>query len=225
MTEKFTIYLVDDDPGVLKALSRLLRARDYEVKPYSSPQLFLAEHDVAVPGCAVLDVAMPGLDGLELQRVLTASAGSHRPVVFITGKGDIPTSVRAMKAGAIDFLTKPVNDTDLFEAISHAEASDAQSRRLQLELESIQAKMETLNSARTRSSAACCRRTAQQADCGRSGYRREDHQGSPQPDDGETGRQDGSRSRSYGRGTQSFEVGKRACWPKGQLDGRPARPQ
>jgi len=144
MTEKFTIYLVDDDPGVLKALSRLLRARDYEVKPYSSPQLFLAEHDVAVPGCAVLDVAMPGLDGLELQRVLTASAGSHRPVVFITGKGDIPTSVRAMKAGAIDFLTKPVNDTDLFEAISHAEASDAQSRRLQLELESIQAKMETL---------------------------------------------------------------------------------
>jgi len=144
MTEKFTIYLVDDDPGVLKALSRLLRARDYEVKPYSSPQLFLAEHDVAVPGCAVLDVAMPGLDGLELQRVLTASAGSHRPVVFITGKGDIPTSVRAMKAGAIDFLTKPVNDTDLFEAISRAEASDAQSRRLQLELESIQAKMETL---------------------------------------------------------------------------------
>ena len=113
MTEKFTVYLVDDDPGVLKALSRLLRAKGYEVKPYSSPQLFLEEHDVAVPGCAVLDVSMPGLDGLELQRALTASAGSHRPVVFITGKGDIPTSVRAMKAGAIDFLTKPVKDKDL----------------------------------------------------------------------------------------------------------------
>ena len=144
MMDRFTVYLVDDDPGVLKALSRLLRARDYDVKPYSSPQLFLEEHDVAVPGCAVLDVSMPDLDGLELQRALTASAGSHRPVVFITGKGDIPTSVRAMKAGAIDFLTKPVKDKDLFEAISRAEARDAQSRRLHSELESIQAKIETL---------------------------------------------------------------------------------
>jgi FixJ family two-component response regulator len=144
MTDNFTVYLVDDDPGVLKALSRLLRARDYDVKPYSSPQLFLEEHDAAVPGCAVLDVSMPDLDGLELQRALTASAGSHRPVVFITGKGDIPTSVRAMKAGAIDFLTKPVKDKDLFEAISRAGARDAQSRRLHSELKSIQAKIETL---------------------------------------------------------------------------------
>lgn len=144
MTEKFIVYLVDDDPGVLKALARLLRARDFDVRPYSSPQLFLAEHDVAVPGCAILDVSMPGLDGLELQRALTASAGSHRPVVFITGRGDIPTSVRAMKAGAIDFLTKPVKDEDLFEAISRAEAKDAQSRQLHSELETIRAKIEAL---------------------------------------------------------------------------------
>jgi FixJ family two-component response regulator len=144
MTDKFTVHLVDDDPGVLKALSRLLRAKGYEVKSYSSPQVFLEEHDVTVPGCAVLDVSMPGLNGLELQRALTASAGSHRPVVFITGKGDIPTSVRAMKAGAIDFLTKPVKDRDLFEAISRAEVRDAQSRLLHSELESIKAKIETL---------------------------------------------------------------------------------
>jgi FixJ family two-component response regulator len=144
MTEKFTVYLVDDDAGVLKALSRLLRAGGYEVKPYASPQLFLEEHDVAVPGCAVLDVSMPGLDGLELQRALTASAGSHRPVVFITGKGDIPTSVRAMKAGAIDFLTKPVKDKDLFDAISRAEARDTELRRIQSELESMQAKLKRL---------------------------------------------------------------------------------
>ncbi len=72
MTEKFTVHVVDDDPGVLKALSRLLRAKGYEVKPYSSPQLFLEEHDVTVPGCAVLDVSMPGLDDLQLQRALTA---------------------------------------------------------------------------------------------------------------------------------------------------------
>jgi FixJ family two-component response regulator len=144
MTDKFTVYLVDDEPGVLKALSRLLRARGYEVKPYFSPQLFLEEHDVAVPGCAILDVSMPGLDGLELQRALTAAGGSHRPVVFVTGKGDIPTSVRAMKAGAIDFLTKPVKDKDLFEAVSRAEALDAESRRIHSELESMQAKFRTL---------------------------------------------------------------------------------
>jgi FixJ family two-component response regulator len=144
MTDKFTVYLVDDDHGVLNALSRLLRARGYEVKPYSSPQQFLEEHDVAVPGCAILDVSMPGLDGLELQRALTAAGGSHRPVMFVTGKGDIPTSVRAMKAGAIDFLTKPVKDEDLFEAVSCAEGLDAESRRLHSELESMQAKVSTL---------------------------------------------------------------------------------
>jgi FixJ family two-component response regulator len=144
MAERFTVYLVDDDPGVLKALSRLLRAKGYEVKPYVSPRLFLEEHDVAVPGCAILDVSMPGLDGLELQRALTVSDGFHRPVVFVTGKGDIPTSVRAMKAGAIDFLTKPVKDETLFDAISRAEVRDADSRRVHSELASIQAKIGTL---------------------------------------------------------------------------------
>jgi FixJ family two-component response regulator len=144
MTDKFTIYLVDDDPGVLKGLSRLLRTRGYEVKVYSSPRLFLDEHDMTVPGCAVLDVSMPGLDGFEIQRVLSAASGYHRPVVFVTGKGDIPTSVRAMKAGAIDFLTKPVNDKDLFEAVSRAEARDAESRRLHSEMELIEAKVSTL---------------------------------------------------------------------------------
>jgi FixJ family two-component response regulator len=144
MMEKFAVYLVDDDPGVLKALSRLLRTKGYDVKPYSSPQEFLEEHDVAVPGCAVLDVSMPGLDGLEIQRVLTAAGGYHRPVLFVTGKGDIPTSVRAMKAGAIDFLTKPVKDKDLFEAVSRAEARDGESRRLHSEMEAVQAKVSSL---------------------------------------------------------------------------------
>jgi FixJ family two-component response regulator len=139
----FTIFLVDDDAGVLKALSRLLRARGYEVRSFTSPQEFLACHDAAVPGCAVLDVAMPGLDGLALQQTLTAE-GSHRPVVFITGKGYIPTSVRAMKAGAIDFLTKPVSDNDLLEAIARAQEQDAKSRRSHAELASIQAKITTL---------------------------------------------------------------------------------
>ena len=144
MAVKFTVFLVDDEPGVLKALSRLLRVKGYDVKPYASPRLFLEEHDLAVPGCAILDVSMPGLDGLELQRALTVSVGSHRPVVFLTGRGDIPTSVRAMKAGAIDFLTKPVNDEILLDAVSRAEVRDVHSRRLHSELESIRAKIATL---------------------------------------------------------------------------------
>ena len=140
----FTVFIVDDDAGVLKALSRLLRARGYEVQSYTSPREFLAQHDATVPGCAVLDVAMPGLDGLELQHALTAAQGTHRPVIFITGKGDIPTSVRAMKAGAIDFLTKPVSDKDLLAAIARAEEQDARARQAHAELAEIQAKITTL---------------------------------------------------------------------------------
>jgi CheY-like chemotaxis protein len=82
----FTVFLVDDDAGVLKALSRLLRARRYGVKSYTSPQAFLADHDPSIPGCAVLDVSMPGLDGLALQQAL-AAGDAHRPIIFITGKG------------------------------------------------------------------------------------------------------------------------------------------
>src|SRR5258708_24173781 len=86
---------------------------------------------------------MPGLDGLERQQAMTAG-GSHRPIVFITGKGDVPTSVRAMKAGAIDFLTKPTKDTDLLEAVRRAEERDAEARRSLSELEVVQAKLKTL---------------------------------------------------------------------------------
>ena len=142
--KQFTVYLVDDDLGVLKGLTRLVRAKNYNVKGYSSPELFLQEHDVAVPGCAVLDVSMPAIDGLDLQLALTALDGCHRPVIFVTGKGDIPTSVRAMKAGAIDFLTKPVKAEALFDAISRAELRDAEFRKGYSELESINTKMMTL---------------------------------------------------------------------------------
>jgi FixJ family two-component response regulator len=141
MDRMFTIFLVDDDAGVLKALSRLLRAKGYQVQSYTSPQEFLASHDATVAGCAVLDVSMPGLDGLALQQALT---GSHRQVIFITGKGDVPTSVRAMKAGAVDFLTKPVGDKDLLGAIARAEEQDLKSRQVHAELASIEAKIATL---------------------------------------------------------------------------------
>ncbi len=90
MTDEFTVYLVDDDPGVLKALSRLLRAKGYDVKPYSSPQAFLEEHDAAIPGCAVLDVSMPDLDGLEIQHVLTAARARIVPSCSLPEKATFP---------------------------------------------------------------------------------------------------------------------------------------
>jgi FixJ family two-component response regulator len=144
MTAKmFTIFLVDDDAAVLKALSRLLRARGYDIQSFTSPQAFLTNHDASIPGCGVFDVSMPGLNGLELQRALTAG-GVQRPIIFLTGKGDIPTSVRAMRAGAIDFLTKPVNDGDLLAAITRAEKEDAGTRQAYTELESINVKIALL---------------------------------------------------------------------------------
>jgi FixJ family two-component response regulator len=139
----FTIFLVDDDAGVLKALSRLLRARGYETQSFTSPQAFLTNHDASISGCAVFDVSMPGLDGLELQQALT-TGGSQRPVIFLTGKGDVPTSVRAMRAGAVDFLTKPVNDSDLLAAIMRAELEDARTRHANAEVESVNAKIALL---------------------------------------------------------------------------------
>ena len=111
---------------------------------FTSPQAFLAQ-----PRFVAFQVAQfstwpcPGLDGLELQQAVTAG-GSQRPVIFLTGKGDIPTSVRAMKAGAIDFLTKPVSDRDLLAAIARAKDEDARTRQIHTELESINARMATL---------------------------------------------------------------------------------
>ena len=89
---RFVIFVVDDDPGVLKALSRMLDAKGYEVRAFSSSAEFLAQHDPSIPGCAIFDVSMPGLDGIELQAALKAG-GVERPVIFITGVGDIPTLI------------------------------------------------------------------------------------------------------------------------------------
>jgi FixJ family two-component response regulator len=141
--EGTTVFIVDDDAGVLKALTRLVNANGYRTQPFVSPQEFLAHHDGTLPGCAVFDVSMPGLDGLALQEALGAP-GAQRPVIFITGKGDVPTSVRAMKAGAIDFLTKPVSDKDLLSAIARAIEQDAEDRRTRVEVASIEAKLATL---------------------------------------------------------------------------------
>ena len=131
-----TVFIVDDDQGVLVALSRLLRASGYETRTYASPQALFERHDPETPGCLVLDVALPGLSGLELQRAL-ARSGCDRPIVFITGGGDIPTTVQAMKAGAVDFLTKPFADEELLAAVRVAIERDHQSRAARAGLRSI----------------------------------------------------------------------------------------
>src|SRR5262245_29937103 len=102
----FTTFLVDDDPAVLRSITRLLNAAGYKTKSFSSPQEFLSSHDPAVPGCAIIDLVMSELDGLHLQQALLET-GSDRPIIFLTGRGDISTSVKAMKAGGVDFLNKP----------------------------------------------------------------------------------------------------------------------
>lgn len=114
-----TVFLVDDEPGMLKALTRLLEAEGFTVCSFTSAKMFIDAYRPEAPSCLVLDVAMPELDGLELQQRLTR-AGVLLPIVFLTGHGDIPMSVRAIKAGAVDFLTKPVKDTDLLGAVRRA---------------------------------------------------------------------------------------------------------
>lgn len=139
-TAASTVFLVDDDPGVRRALTRLLRAAGFAVCAYPSPQAFLEEHDATAPGCAVLDLAMPGLTGLELQQALIAS-GCERSIVFITGRGDIPASVQAMKAGAVDFLTKPFDDKELLSAVRAAMEKDHRDRRLRAEMQFVEGRL------------------------------------------------------------------------------------
>lgn len=138
-----TIFVVDDDPAVLKSLGRLLRSAGLHVETCNSPQDFLARHNPALPGCLVLDVAMPGLNGLEVQQAL-AAIGDERPIVFLTGHGDIPTSVEAMKRGAVDFLTKPVNAEDLLRAIHSAIVKDSVRRLERDEVEEFKQRLATL---------------------------------------------------------------------------------
>ena len=139
----FTAFLVDDDPGVLKALSRIVRTAGYETVSYSSPRDFLREHNPSTPGCAILDLTMPELDGLELQEQL-AQAGTERPIIFLSGHADVPASVRAMKAGAVDFLTKPVDRDKLLSAIAQARDRDRKAREARYERQLIEAKLATL---------------------------------------------------------------------------------
>jgi FixJ family two-component response regulator len=144
-TDNPIVFVIDDDASVLKALARLLRAAGFEALTFPSAEAFLEQHDPAASGCIVLDVAMPNLDGLALQQALAAS-GAARPIIFLTGQGTIPMSVQAMKAGAVDFLTKPVASEDLLTAVRTAFEKDRLARRMGAEMRSVAERMASLTS-------------------------------------------------------------------------------
>jgi FixJ family two-component response regulator len=121
------VYVVDDDASVREAIQSLIRSVGLHVEGYASAQEFLSSRRTDLPGCIVLDVRLPGFSGLELQRKL-ADADIRIPIIFMTGHGDIPMSVKAMKAGAVEFLTKPFRDQDLLDAIQQALERDRAGR-------------------------------------------------------------------------------------------------
>jgi FixJ family two-component response regulator len=130
-----TVFVIDDDPAICRALSRLLTAAGYAARTFESAEGFLAERDSEAPGCLLLDICLPGLGGIELQRSFLGSP-CPRPIVFLTGQGDIQTSVNAMKAGAVDFLPKPIEGERLIAAIDKALLCDAE-RRLEYAIRNV----------------------------------------------------------------------------------------
>ncbi len=138
-----TVFVVDDYAPGRKSISRLLRTAGFAVTAFASAKEFLTQYNPETPGCLVLDLAMPEVSGLELQTIL-AGKGSLLPIIFLTAHGDIPKSVQAMKRGATDFLTKPVNDEDLLAAVRAAIEKDRALRREQAELSEIRARLVTL---------------------------------------------------------------------------------
>jgi RNA polymerase sigma factor (sigma-70 family) len=137
------IHVVDDDDSLRTAVTRLLRAAGYEVRSHASAGDFLLARQASTPGCLVLDVSMPGPSGLDLQDAF-ARRNDPLPIIFLTGHGDIPMSVRAMKAGAVDFLTKPVQRQELLSAVRNALLRDEESRKAREQDGTLRARLETL---------------------------------------------------------------------------------
>lgn len=140
---KAAIAIVDDDESAREGLSSLIRSAGFDVETYASAQEFLSRPGTEAPACLVLDLQLPGLTGLELQKRM-AAVGLEIPIVFLTGHGNIPASVQAMKAGAVEFLTKPFDEEDLLQAIQEAVERDRQTRHRQVELRELQNRYESL---------------------------------------------------------------------------------
>ncbi len=139
------VFVVDDDPSIREAIESLVKLAGLRVETFGTAQEFLRSKRPDLPGCVVLDVELPGLSGLDLQREL-AAYGIKLPIIFITGYGDIPMSVRAMKAGAMEFLTKPFRDQDLLDAIQQALERDRVARQHSSEIAELRERFEALTS-------------------------------------------------------------------------------
>ena len=137
------VAIVDDDPSVRRSLERLIRSVGWKAEPFASAQEFLASSRAEALSCLVLDLQMPGLSGLDLQKRL-AEVGLEIPIVFLTGHGDIPASVQAMKAGAVEFLTKPFDEQDLFRAIREAIEKDRRTRQQHADMRELRERYESL---------------------------------------------------------------------------------
>jgi FixJ family two-component response regulator len=137
------IAIVDDDPSVREGLHSLIRSAGWRAEMFGSAQEFLARRSSEAPNCLVLDLQLPGLSGLDLQKRM-AEVELEVPIVFLTGHGDIPASVQAMKAGAIEFLTKPVEEEDLLRAIQEAIECDRRTRQQHAEIHDLRSRYETL---------------------------------------------------------------------------------
>ena len=145
MTEAPVVFVVDDDPSVRSSLKFLLSTVGLEAETFNSADSFLRKKPADVPSCLVLDVRLPGLSGLDFQREL-AARNIRLPIVFLTGHGDIPMSVRAIKAGAVEFLTKPFRDQDLLDAVRVALDRDRARREQEKEVTDIQRRFDSLTS-------------------------------------------------------------------------------
>ena len=144
MTEaEAVVFVVDDDAPTRESLNNLIRSVGLKAELFASAQEFLRSEPANVPSCLVLDVRMPGLSGLDLQ-ARTGEAGVDIPIIFITGHGDIQMSVRAMKAGAVEFLTKPFRDQDLLDAIQQALERDRKAREQQAEIQELRTRFASL---------------------------------------------------------------------------------
>ena len=137
------VYVVDDDPSICTALGRLLQTADLASETFPSAKAFLAHPVSDQPACLVLDLRLPGPSGLELQQALS-QAGRKLPIVFITGHGDVPSTVRAMKGGAVDFLQKPFNDEDLLDCVRRALAHSMRHRAEQAERHEVDLRLKQL---------------------------------------------------------------------------------
>jgi FixJ family two-component response regulator len=137
------IAIVDDDASVQRGLQRLIRSAGWKVEIFASAQEFLARSRTELPNCVLLDLQLPGLSGLDLQKRM-AEVGLEIPIVFLTGHGNIPVSVQAMKAGAVQFLTKPVDEQELLQAIEEAVERDRRTRQQQVEMSELRDRYESL---------------------------------------------------------------------------------